>query len=68
MNNAKPVELPKVVSHAEWMRARKERLGKEKEWSRQRAAQSEARRKLPMERIEKNYAFQGPNGRRSTRR
>jgi predicted dithiol-disulfide oxidoreductase (DUF899 family) len=65
MNNVKTIELPKVVSHAEWLRARKELLGKEKEWIRQRADQSGARRKLPMERVEKNYVFEGPGGRRT---
>lgn len=59
------MEMPKVVSHEEWLRARKALLVKEKEWSRQRAAQSEERRKLPMERVEKEYTFEGPIGRRT---
>src|SRR5688500_7501657 len=62
MNTTKD-ELPKVASREEWLRARKELLRKEKAWSRQRAAQSEERRKLPMVRIEKTYWFEGPNGR-----
>jgi len=61
----KDMELPKVVSRDEWLRARKELLVKEKEWSRQRDAQSAERRKLPMVRVEKDYAFDGPNGRRT---
>jgi predicted dithiol-disulfide oxidoreductase (DUF899 family) len=57
--------LPRVVSRQEWLRARKELLAKEKQWSRQRAAQNEERRQLPMVRVEKDYVFEGPNGRRS---
>lgn len=45
-------KMPKVVSREEWLRARKELLVKEKEWSRQRAAQTDERRKLPMVRID----------------
>jgi predicted dithiol-disulfide oxidoreductase (DUF899 family) len=45
--------------------ARKELLVKEKEWSRQREAQSAERRKLPMVRIEMDYVFEGPSGRRT---
>jgi len=59
------MNMPKVVSHEEWLGARKGLLVKEKEWSRQRAAQSEERRRLPMERVEKDYVFEGPNGRRT---
>jgi predicted dithiol-disulfide oxidoreductase (DUF899 family) len=58
-------ELPKVVSREEWLRARKELLVKEKGWNRQRDALSAERRKLPMVRIEKDYVFEGPQGRRS---
>jgi predicted dithiol-disulfide oxidoreductase (DUF899 family) len=57
--------LPKIVSREEWLRSRKKLLAKEKAWSRQRAAQSEERRKLPMVRIEKKYSFEGSNGRRT---
>ena len=59
------MDLPEVVSRDAWLRARKELLIKEKEWSRQRDAQSAERRKLPMVRVEKDYAFDGPNGRRT---
>jgi len=57
--------LPRVVSRDQWVRARKELLIKEKEWSRQRAAQAAERRKLPMVLVDKDYAFDGPGGRRS---
>jgi predicted dithiol-disulfide oxidoreductase (DUF899 family) len=58
------INIPKVVTRAEWLAARKELLVKEKEWNRQRDALSAERRKLPMVRIEKDYVFEGPNGRR----
>ena len=59
------MRMPKVVSREAWLRARKELLVKEKEWNRQRDALSAERRKLPMVRIEKDYVFEGPNGRRT---
>ncbi len=64
-NQEAVMEMPKVVSREVWLRARKELLEKEKAWSRQRDALSAERRKLPMVRIEKDYAFEGPDGRRS---
>jgi predicted dithiol-disulfide oxidoreductase (DUF899 family) len=59
------MDQPKVVSRAEWLLARKELLAKEKEFSRQRDALSVERRKLPMVKIDKAYAFEGPEGRAS---
>ena len=50
------------VGPAEWERARKELLVKEKELTRARDALSEARRELPWERVEKQYVFDGPSG------
>jgi len=52
----------KIVSHDEWIAARKEYLIKEKEFSRQRDELSRLRRELPMEKVEKAYVFDGPNG------
>ena len=52
----------KVVSGDEWLRARKELLAKEKEFTRLRDQLSQARRALPWEQVEKNYVFEGPNG------
>src|SRR5438132_8526585 len=51
-----------IVSEAEWLVARKDLLTREKEFSRQRDALSAARRKLPMVKVEKDYVFEGPNG------
>src|SRR5216110_1859752 len=56
---------PEVVSEAEWLVARKDLLTREKEFSRQRDALTAARRKLPMVKIEKEYVFEGPNGKKT---
>jgi len=53
---------PEVVSAAEWQAAREELLAREKELTRQRDALAAERRRLPMVRIEKDYAFEGPDG------
>src|SRR5262249_33027637 len=58
-----PMDRPTIVSRSEWLIARKALLTKEKEASRQRDALSAARRALPMVEIDKNYVFEGPNGR-----
>jgi predicted dithiol-disulfide oxidoreductase (DUF899 family) len=54
-----------VVSHAEWLAARKELLKKEKEFTRLRDQISRERRELPRERVQKEYVFDGPNGKES---
>src|SRR5437868_10432466 len=56
---------PQIVSRDEWTAARKRLLVKEKELTRQRDAVSAERRKLPMVAIEKEYVFEGPDGRRT---
>ena len=53
----------KVVSNEEWLEARKAHLVKEKELTRQRDELSRQRRELPWVKLEKNYVFDGPNGR-----
>jgi predicted dithiol-disulfide oxidoreductase (DUF899 family) len=55
-------EGPKVVSQAEWLAARKELLSKEKEFTRLRDELSRQRRELPWEKAEKEYVFDGRNG------
>jgi predicted dithiol-disulfide oxidoreductase (DUF899 family) len=52
----------KVVPQAEWVAARKELLKKEKEFTRLRDELSRKRRELPWEKVEKQYVFDGPNG------
>lgn len=54
--------LPDIVSHDTWLAARKVLLEKEKELTRARDALNAERRRLPMVRIEKNYVFDGPDG------
>jgi predicted dithiol-disulfide oxidoreductase (DUF899 family) len=53
---------PKVVSHNEWVAARKQHLAKEKEFTQLRDELSRQRRELPWERVEKNYVFEGSRG------
>ena len=52
-----------VVSKDEWVEARKRLLAKEKEFTRMREQLSAERRALPWMRIDKDYTFDGPNGR-----
>jgi Bacterial protein of unknown function (DUF899) len=59
------MERPTIVARNEWTAARKRLLVKEKEFNRQRDALSAERRKLPMVQIEREYVFEGPNGRRT---
>ena len=63
MATSKPeLQQQKVVSHDEWIAARKEYLIKEKEFSRLRDELSRLRRELPMEKVEKAYVCDGPGG------
>jgi predicted dithiol-disulfide oxidoreductase (DUF899 family) len=54
-----------VVSREEWLEARKALLAKEKAWTRLRDTLSAERRALPWVRIDKEYVFEGPDGRRT---
>ena len=53
----------KVVSGDEWIEARKRLLVKEKEFTHLRDQLSQQRRDLPWERVDKQYVFEGRNGR-----
>lgn len=59
------IEHPIVVSRGEWLAARKELLIKEKQLTRQRDEVDLGRRELPWVRVEKDYFFDDPQGRRS---
>src|SRR5215813_9071763 len=52
----------KVVSPNEWLEARKQFLIQEKEFTRLRDQLSRQRRELPWVKVEKNYLFEGPDG------
>ena len=52
-----------IVSQEEWLAARTELLRKEKEFTRLRDRLSAERRALPWVKVEKEYGFDGPNGR-----
>ena len=55
----------KVVSEKEWLTARKSLLVKEKKFSRLRDELNQQRRKLPWVKVDKNYVFDGPQGKQT---
>ena len=57
--------LPEVVSREQWLKARLSLLEQEKGLIRRRDALNAERRRLPMVRVEKEYAFDGPDGKTS---
>jgi predicted dithiol-disulfide oxidoreductase (DUF899 family) len=56
---------PKIVSRDDWLAERKKLLTHEKEFTKHRDRINAERRRLPMVKIEKDYLFDGPNGRQS---
>lgn len=54
--------LPGIVTREEWLAARKELLAKEKAETRARDALNAERRRLPMVEIDKEYLFDGSDG------
>jgi predicted dithiol-disulfide oxidoreductase (DUF899 family) len=56
------MDFPQVVSRDEWLVARNELLLKEKEAILARDRLNAERRRLPMVRIDKEYSFEGPDG------
>ncbi len=59
------MNLPSVTSRQEWLAARKELLVREKELTRLHDALNTSRRQLPMVPIDKEYIFEGPDGKAS---
>jgi predicted dithiol-disulfide oxidoreductase (DUF899 family) len=57
------MNMPPVVSPQEWNAAREEMLVKEKELTRARDALAAERRRMPRMALEKDYVFDGPDGR-----
>jgi predicted dithiol-disulfide oxidoreductase (DUF899 family) len=62
MTSNSSIENHPVVSHEEWLTARKAFLAKEKEFSRLRDDLNRQRRSLPWEKVAKQYVFDGPRG------
>lgn len=56
------MDTPKVVSHEEWLAARRAHLAREKELTRLRDQLAAERRALPWVKVEKPYVFEGPDG------
>ena len=56
------MNLPPIVSAQDWNAAREELLVKEKHLTRARDALAAERRRMPMMAVEKEYAFEGPDG------
>lgn len=52
----------KVVSHQDWVKARTQLLAREKEFTHAREAMAQTLRELPWEKVEKEYVFEGENG------
>src|ERR1700722_8299556 len=59
------IENPKIVSRDEWLPARKKLLAKEKQLTRERDAIAAERRQLPWVKVEKNYVFDSPSGKKT---
>jgi len=55
----------RVVSHEEWLEARKALLAEEKAFDAKRDALAAKRRSMPWEKVEKAYVFQGPGSEQS---
>ena len=56
------MSLPEIVDRETWLKARRDLLAKEKEFTRLRDELSAERRRLPMVEITKDYRFEGPRG------
>jgi predicted dithiol-disulfide oxidoreductase (DUF899 family) len=59
------MKTPSIVSREEWDSARAEMLVKEKQFTRARDALAAERRRMPWLAVDKDYAFEGPNGKAS---
>jgi predicted dithiol-disulfide oxidoreductase (DUF899 family) len=56
------MQHPKVVTQDEWLAARLDLLAREKQLTRERDEVNRLRRELPWVKVEKNYVFDGPEG------
>ena len=57
------MNTPPIVSAEEWKRAREELLVEEKAMTKARDALAATRRRMPWQAVEKDYVFEGPEGR-----
>jgi predicted dithiol-disulfide oxidoreductase (DUF899 family) len=58
------IDNHRVVSREEWLEARKNLLAKEKQLTHERDAVAAERRQLPWVKVEKNYVFDSPTGKK----
>src|SRR5467141_5401420 len=65
VTSKRTIDNPRVVSREEWIAARKELLAKEKNLTKQRDAVSAERRQLPWVKVDKNYVFDAPGGKKT---
>ena len=59
------VDNPKVVSRDEWLAARTMLLAKKKQLTRERDAIAAERRQIRWVKVEKNYVFDSPSGKKT---
>jgi predicted dithiol-disulfide oxidoreductase (DUF899 family) len=59
------MDKPQIVSRDEWLDAREKLMAKEKQLTHQRDALAAERRRMPWLAVEKQYQFEGPNGKAS---
>jgi predicted dithiol-disulfide oxidoreductase (DUF899 family) len=62
MTTKSRVAVPPVVSEGEWWAAHEKLLAKEKQLTREHDRLAAERRRMPMTKIDKAYAFEGPEG------
>ena len=63
--STRTVDNPKIVTREEWLASRKKLLAKEKQLTRDRDAVAAERRQLPWVKVEKNYVFDSPSGKKT---
>jgi predicted dithiol-disulfide oxidoreductase (DUF899 family) len=65
MTTTSTIAHPPIVSRSEWLAERKKLLTAEKELTKHYDRVNADRRRLPMVKVEKDYVFDGPNGKSS---
>src|SRR5882757_5994209 len=63
--STRTVDNPQVVSRNEWLAARKKLLAKERQLTHERDAIAAERGQLPWVKVEKNYVFDSPSGKKT---